>query len=299
MSLHPQCQPSGVAEIEAEFELHCGHHCLKLGRRTHLMGILNVTPNSFSDGGCYFTLPDALQQAHQMAEEGADIIDVGGESTRPGSQPVPLEEEIKRIIPVMERLVKEMNIPISVDTYKAEVAKRALDLGAGMINDVTALRGDQSLGRVVAQYKVPLILMHMQGTPRDMQANPHYESLISEIILFLGQAMERARQAGVEEKNILIDPGIGFGKKTPHNLEIIKRLREFQALGRPMVIGTSRKSVIGDVLNLPVEDRLEGTAATVACAVLNGAHILRVHDVKEMVRVARMVDAIKQGEKYA
>lgn len=263
------------------------------------MGILNVTPDSFSDGGCYFGLKDAVSQAHRMAKEGADIIDVGGESTRPGSHSVSLREEIKRVIPVVERLVKELHIPISVDTCKAELAKRALDLGAHLINDVTALRGDLSLGGVVAQYEVPLILMHMQGTPRDMQSNPHYESLIPEIIAFLRQAMERARQAGVEEKNILIDPGIGFGKRTGHNLEIIRRLSEFQILGRPIVIGTSRKSVIGDVLNLPVGDRLEGTAATVACAVLNGAHIVRVHDVKEMVRVARMVDAIVQGEQYA
>lgn len=284
---------------DTKFELHCGRYCLNLSKRTHLMGILNVTPDSFSDGGCYFGLKDAVSQAHRMAKEGADIIDVGGESTRPGSHSVSLREEIKRVIPVVERLVKELHIPISVDTCKAELAKRALDLGAHLINDVTALRGDLSLGGVVAQYEVPLILMHMQGTPRDMQSNPHYESLIPEIIAFLRQAMERARQAGVEEKNILIDPGIGFGKRTGHNLEIIRRLSEFQILGRPIVIGTSRKSVIGDVLNLPVGDRLEGTAATVACAVLNGAHIVRVHDVKEMVRVARMVDAIVQGEQYA
>ncbi len=288
-----------MAREDAEFELHCGRYCLKLGERTHLMGILNVTPDSFSDGGRYFGLQDALRQAHRMAEEGADVIDVGGESTRPGSHPVSLEEEMKRVIPVVERLVKEVDIPISIDTCKAELAKRALDSGAHLINDVTALRGDSSLGAVVAQYKVPLILMHMQGNPRDMQQSPHYKSLISEIILFLQEAVERARQAGVEEKNILVDPGIGFGKKTGHNLEIIKSLREFQSLGRPIVLGASRKSVIGDVLNLPVEDRLEGTAATVACAVLNGAHLVRVHDVKEMVRVARMVDAIVQGEQYA
>ena len=263
------------------------------------MGILNVTPDSFSEGGRYFGLENALRQAHRMAEEGADIIDVGGESTRPGSQPVSLEEEIKRVLPVVERLVKELSIPISVDTYKTEVAKKALDSGAHLINDVTALRGDSSLGAVVAQFKVPLILMHMQGNPRDMQRSPHYKSLIPEIILFLRQAMERARQAGVEEKNILIDPGIGFGKRKGHNLEIIKSLREFKVIGRPIVTGTSRKSLIGDVLNLPVGERLEGTAATVACSILNGAHILRVHDVKEMVRVARMVDAIVQGEQYA
>ncbi len=207
------------------FELHCGRYCLNLSKRTHLMGILNVTPDSFSDGGRYFGLQDALRQAHRMAEEGVDIIDVGGESTRPGSHSVSLKEEIKRVIPVVERLVKELRIPISVDTCKAEVSKRALDLGVHLINDVTALRGDSSLGSVIARYKVPLILMHMQGMPRDMQRSPHYESLISEIILFLREAMERARQAGVEEKNILIDPGIGFGKRTEHNLEIIKSLR--------------------------------------------------------------------------
>ncbi len=256
------------------------------------MGILNVTPDSFFDGGHYRVFKDTLARARQMVEEGADIIDVGGESTRPGSDPVSLAEEIKRVIPVVERLVNEVDIPISVDTYKAEVARQALALGAHMINDITALRGDPDLAEVAAEYKAPIILMHMRGKPRDMQNNPHYQSLIPEILSFLREAMERAASAGIKEKNILLDPGIGFGKKAEHNLEIIGSLKEFSSLGRPLVLGPSRKRLIGDVLKLPVEERLEGTAAIVAVAILNGVHIVRVHDVREMVRVARMTDAI-------
>lgn len=284
---------------KGNFNLRCGKHILRLGNRTHIMGILNVTPDSFFDGGRYQVLKDALVQAHRMVEEGADIIDVGGESSRPGSDPTPLEVEIKRVIPVVERLVNEVDVPISVDTYKAEVARRALALGAHMINDITALRGEPALGEVVAEHKVPLILMHMGGKPKDMQDNPHYQTLIPELLSFFREAIKRASSAGVEEETILLDPGIGFGKRTEHNLEIIRSLKEFRTLGRPLVLGPSRKRLIGDVLKLPVEERLEGTAAIVATAILNGVHIVRVHDVQEMVRVARMVDAIREGESYA
>lgn len=279
------------------FDLRCGQHVLKLAQRTHVMGILNVTPDSFFDGGRYRVLKDALARAELMVKEGADIIDVGGESTRPGSDPIPVEVEIKRVIPVIEQLVKEVNVPISVDTYKAEVARRALALGAHMINDITALRGDPALGEVVAEYKVPLILMHMRGKPRDMQNNPHYQALISELISFFREAIKRASAAGIEEEAILLDPGIGFGKETAHNLEIIRSLEEFRILGRPLILGPSRKRLIGDVLHLPLKERLEGTAAIVAVAIWNGAHLVRVHDVREMVRVARMVDAIKKTAK--
>ncbi|NOX96880.1 MAG: dihydropteroate synthase [Nitrospirae bacterium] len=284
--------------LKESFDLCCGKHTLRLSKRTHVMGILNVTPDSFFDGGRYRVLEDALSRAHRIVEEGADIIDVGGESSRPGSEPIPVEVEIKRVIPVVERLVKETDVPISVDTCKAEVARRALDLGAQMINDITALRNDPVLGEVVAEYKVPVILMHMQGKPEDMQDAPCYQALIPELLSFFREAIKRASSAGVEEKNILLDPGIGFGKRTGHNLEIIKSLKEFRALGCPLVLGPSRKRLIGDVLGLPIEERLEGTAAIVAVAILNGAHIVRVHDVLEMVRVARMVDAVRQGEQY-
>ncbi len=278
--------------LKENFDLRCGKHILKLSRRTHIMGVLNITPDSFFDGGRYPVLKDALARARRMVEEGADIIDVGGESSRPGSDPTPLEVEIKRVIPVVERLVNEVDVPISVDTYKAEVARRALALGAQMINDITALRGDPALGKVVAEYQVPLILMHMRGRPRDMQDSPHYQALIPELFSFFREAIKRASSAGVEEKDILLDPGIGFGKRTGHNLEIIRSLKEFRTLGHPLVLGPSRKRLIGDVLGLPVEERLEGTAAIVAVAILNGVQIVRVHDVREMVRVARMVDAI-------
>lgn len=279
------------------FNLRCGKHLLDLSARTHVMGILNVTPDSFFDGGHYQALKDALARAHRMVEEGADIIDVGGESSRPGSDPLPLKEELKRVLPVVERLVQEVDVPISIDTYKAEVARRALALGAHMINDITALRGDPALGEVAAEYEVPLILMHMQGKPKDMQDNPHYQALIPELLSFFREAIKRTSSAGVEEEAILLDPGIGFGKRTEHNLEIIRSLKEFLTLGRPLLLGPSRKRLIGDVLGLPVGERVEGTAAIVAAAILNGVHIVRVHDVREMVRVARMTDAIKKTVK--
>jgi dihydropteroate synthase len=256
------------------------------------MGVLNVTPDSFSDGGKYESLEKAVERAHQMRKQGADLIDVGGESTRPGTEPVSLEEERRRVIPVLKRLLKELDLPISVDTYKAEIAREALDLGAHLINDISALR-EPKLASLITQYKVPLIIMHMQGTPRNMQENPHYDSLIPEIISFLKERIKKAEEAGIDPESIIIDPGIGFGKTVEHNLEIINRLEEFKVLGKPILIGTSRKSFIGKVLGLPLEERLEGTAATLAISILKGANIVRVHDVKEMVRVARMTDAIK------
>ncbi|MCK4648777.1 dihydropteroate synthase, partial [bacterium] len=222
-------------------------------------------------------------------------IDVGGESTRPGTRPVPLKEEMKRTIPVIKRLAKRINLPISIDTYKSRVAREALDSGASLVNDISALRMDKGMAGVVSRYKAPLILMHMQGRPSNMQKNPQYGDVIGEIISFLRERMEIAKEKGVDEERIIIDPGIGFGKKAKHNLEIFNRLSEFRSLGRPILVGPSRKSVIGNVLNLPVEERLEGTAAAVAASILNGADIIRVHDVREMKRVVDMTDAIRHG----
>ncbi len=261
-------------------------------KRTYVMGILNVTPDSFSDGGRYFTLDSALEHAMKMVEEGADIIDVGGESTRPGSEPVPVEEELRRVIPVIRELAKRTEVPISIDTYKSEVAKQALDNGAIIVNDISGLRFDEKMAEVVAEYKASLVLMHIKGTPKTMQQNPEYKDVISEIYSYLSESVDLAVGAGIRQ--IIVDPGIGFGKRLVDNLEIIKRLREFKSLGYPILIGVSRKSFIGNILNLPVDQRLEGTAGAVAISVWNGANIVRVHDVKEMVRVVRIVDAIKK-----
>ncbi|HAV42872.1 TPA: dihydropteroate synthase, partial [bacterium] len=221
-----------------------------------------------------------------------------GESTRPGSQPISVEEEKRRIIPVVERLLEEVDLPISVDTYKSEVAKDCLRLGAHMINDISALRFDPEMKEVVAASKAAVVLMHIKGRPQDMQENPHYDDLIEEITGYFKEAIKTAKEEGIEKERIVIDPGIGFGKTVAHNLEIMKGLDKFKSLGYPILIGPSRKSVIGKVLDLSVDQRLEGTAACVATCILNGASLIRVHDVKEMVKVAKMCDAIKRGEDY-
>ena len=268
---------------------------LELGRRTLVIGILNVTPDSFSDGGS-FLLPDrALAQAETMAEEGADLIDVGGESSRPGSDPVLVEEELRRVIPVIEQIAKHISLPISIDTYKAEVARQALSAGAQMINDISALRQDPEMAEVVSKEEAPVVLMHMKGTPRTMQQNPRYESVIDEIKRFFTERLRVAEQAGISRERIILDPGIGFGKTTAHNLEIIRSLSRMRSLDRPILIGPSRKSFIGNILNLPVQDRIEGTAVAVTAAVMAGASMVRVHDVKPMVRVVRLADSIRSG----
>ena len=284
-SLVDTCFPSGVI-------LDCGSQKLELGRRTLVMGILNVTPDSFSDGGLFFNAGTAVERAERMVAEGADIIDVGGESSRPGADSVSIEIEMDRVLPVIEKLAKTIKIPISIDTYKSSVARRALDVGASIVNDISALQADPDMASVVAEAGAPAILMHMKGTPKDMQLHPRYDSLIPEIISFLKTRVQAAVDAGISSDQIIIDPGIGFGKTIAHNLEIIRRLREFRSLEKPILIGTSRKSFIGKVLDLPADDRLEGTAATVAVAIANGADIVRVHDVREMARVACMTDAI-------
>lgn len=270
----------------------CGQYSLDLEAKTHLMGILNITPDSFYDGGEYYSASQAEKRARKIEEEGADIIDIGGVSTRPGSNAPSVEEEIERVIPIIKNIVKKINIPISIDTYRSEVAKRALDLGVSIVNDVTALRSDEKMVEVVAKYKVPLILMHMKGKPLTMQENPYYENVINEIHLFLKERIDFATSRGVKGENILIDPGIGFGKRLADNLTIIRELKKFRSLDKPIVLGVSRKSFIGETLDLPVGKRLLGTAASVTAAVMNGVNILRVHDIAEMAQVIKMTDAI-------
>jgi dihydropteroate synthase len=256
------------------------------------MGILNVTPDSFSDGGCYLGVDRAISHAHKMVEEGADIIDIGGESSRPGALPVSIDEEFARVLPVIEELASETTALISIDTYKSAVAHQALQSGAHIVNDITAL-GDVDMARVVADMNAGLVLMHMKGTPRTMRRSSVYQDVISEILAFLQRRIGDAQAKGVHLNQIMIDPGIGFGKTVAHNLEILRRLDEFRCLDRPLLIGTSRKSFIGKILDLPnPEDRLEGTAATVAWAIVRGADVVRVHDVKSMRQVAQMTDAI-------
>ena len=268
---------------------------LDFSKKTYVMGILNITPDSFTDGGLFFTRDAAIEHGLRLAEDGADIIDIGGESTRPGSDPLEYGEEIRRTIPVIETLAKKVNVPISIDTYKSGVARQALDAGASMVNDVSGLRFDPEMARIAAEYNVPVVIMHIRGTPRNMQVNPEYEALIPEIIDYLRTSIRTATDAGVSENMIVIDPGIGFGKTFDHNLEILKNLREFTLLGKPLLIGPSRKAFIGKILNnASTSERLEGTAAAVAISILNGANIVRVHDVKEMVKVARVADAIKR-----
>lgn len=265
-------------------------------QRTYVMGILNITPDSFSDGGLFFNAASAVGQALRMQEEGADIIDIGGESTRPGAEKISVKEEIRRIVPVIEALAKEVTVPISVDTYKSAVAEAAISSGASIINDISGLRFDSEMPGVAARHKVPVVIMHIKGTPKNMQQNPVYNALIAEIMDYLYGSIEIAREAGIPDNMIIIDPGIGFGKTVEHNLEIIRRLKEFEGFEKPILLGPSRKSFIGKILGgLPATDRLEGTAAAAAIGIFNGANIVRVHDVKEMVRVARIADGVKRG----
>ena len=265
---------------------------LRLSERTHVMGILNVTPDSFSDGGRFFDAEDAMKQGIALAEDGADIIDVGGESTRPGAEPVDPGEEISRVVPVIEALRERIETPISIDTTKAEVAAAALTAGADIVNDVSAGRFDSQMLGLAAGRGVPVVLMHMLGEPRTMQAAPAYEDVTEEVAAFLRARAQAAREAGIASEKIVIDPGFGFGKTREHNLELLRNLRRFTELGYPLLAGTSRKSFIGATLDLPVGERLEGTAATVALAVAAGASIVRVHDVGPMRRVASMVEAV-------
>ncbi len=265
---------------------------LDLTKRPLIMGILNVTPDSFSDGSRFLDTERAVDRALEMEAEGADIVDIGGESTRPFSRPVAEEEELRRVLPVVEKLTGKLRIPISIDTYKSSVAKEALMSGAEIINDISGFTFDNRMAEVVASMKAGAVLTHTTGKPADMQKFTKYHSIVEEIISALDGLISNALSHGIDARGIVVDPGIGFGKDIRGNLEILSRLREFTALGYPVLVGTSRKSFIGEVLGRPVENRIFGTAATVAMALANGASILRVHDVKEMRDVADMTTAI-------
>jgi len=258
------------------------------------MGVLNVTRESFSDGGKFFALEKAVAQGMQLADDGADILDIGGESTRPGSKPLEEEEEIRRVIPVIQELDRQISIPMSVDTRKARVAALALEAGAEMVNDISALSYDSKMADVVAAHQVPVVLMHMRGTPETMQLEPHYDDLIGEIRDFFVERLTFAVKKGIPVARIILDPGIGFGKSVEqqHNLILLKNLSSFTDLKRPLLVGPSRKVFIGKILGLPSEEREEGTMGAVAVAICNGTNIVRVHEVKKMRRVVQVVDAI-------
>jgi dihydropteroate synthase len=266
----------------------CGNMEFRWGQRTYVMGIVNVDPDSFSGDGLH-DADAAFAQGKRFAAEGADIIDVGGESTRPGFEPIPADEEMRRVLPVIERLASELPVPVSIDTYKSEVARKAIAAGACMINDVWELKRDPKLAQVAAEAGVPLIISQNQRESR-------FHNFFPELMASLKKSIQIALDAGVDWNNIIIDPGVGFGKTVEQNVEIVRRLAELKALGRPILLGTSRKSFIGHVLDLPVDQRLEGTAATIAIGIANGADIVRVHDVAQMVRVVKMSDAIIRGK---
>jgi dihydropteroate synthase len=257
------------------------------------MGILNVTPDSFYDGGRHVNVDRAILYAGRMVEEGADIIDVGGESTRPGAEPVSQQEEIDRTLPVLEGIARRWDVALSIDTYKSSVAREALSAGVDFVNDISGLRFDPEMAGVVTERRVPTILMHIQGTPRDMQKDPQYEDVVRDILDYLKESLRIAEDAGLPRELTLVDPGIGFGKRLEHNLEILRRIDEFGALNRPILVGASRKSMIGALLGgLPPEERLEGTLAISAYCMMKGVDVLRVHDVKENVRVRAMIEAL-------
>jgi len=263
-----------------------------------VMGILNVTPDSFSDGGRYVRSHEAVKHGRDLAVEGADLIDVGGESTRPGSDRVSAAEEKDRVLGVIGELAAELDVPVSIDTQKAEVAEAALDAGAEMINDVSALRTDPDIAALASERGVPVCLMHMQGRPRTMQMNPCYDDVVGDIIAWLRERIEFAERAGICGDKIIVDPGFGFGKTLQHNLELLRRLHEFHSLGRPILVGTSRKSMLGAILAVDLDDRLNGTLATVACAVMAGAHMVRVHDVRPAREVMAVCEAVRKGIQY-
>ena len=286
------------------YRLSWSGYDMELGRRTCIMGVVNVTPDSFSDGGKFFVRDAAVAQGQKLAADGADILDIGGESTRPFSDPVSVDEEIERVIPVIEKLADQVTIPISIDTMKAEVARRAIDAGASMINDVSALRFDPAMGDVARQFETPVVLMHMLGSPKTMQDSPTYDNLIADISDFLKDAIERAQKQGISKSKLIIDPGIGFGKTVSHNLFLIRHLYAFAALEVPILIGPSRKAFIRNLLkdgqtndippDLPIVET--GTQAAVAAAVLCGAHIVRVHDAFNTRATIRILDAIKLAQ---
>ncbi|MGH7232232.1 MAG: dihydropteroate synthase [Nitrospiraceae bacterium] len=265
---------------------------LPLDDRVHLMGVLNVTPDSFSDGGLYLEPEAAVSRALAMVEQGADLLDIGAESTRPGSEPVDECDELSRLIPVVREVCRKVSIPVSIDTRKARVAEEALDAGAAIINDISALRFDPGLAAVVARYGAALVLMHMQGTPKDMQRAPHYVDVVEDVRVFFRERILAAVDAGIGLDRIILDPGIGFGKNLDHNLTLLAGLQDLTTLGRPVLVGVSRKAFIGRVLDRLIDERLMGTAAAVAVAVIKGVRLVRVHDLDHMRDVVKMVEAI-------
>ena len=276
----------------------CTGRDIALGERTLVMGILNVTPDSFSDGGRYFGAEEAMDHARRLVEAGADIIDVGGESTRPGSEGIGAEEELRRVLPVVKGIAVEMpRVAVSVDTYRARVAEECIAAGAAIINDISGFQEAPEIASVVARHGAGAVLMHRQGRPRDMQVNPSYEDVVPEILAYLATSVAVAENAGCSRDSLMIDPGIGFGKNFDHNLEVLRRLDEFRALGLPLLLGTSRKSFIGKILDLPATERAEGTIATVVLAIARTAvDVVRVHDVKEVARAVRVADAVSRRE---
>jgi dihydropteroate synthase len=286
--------------LRKAYHLAWSNYSLELGRQTCIMGVVNVTPDSFSDGGRFFDRAAAVAQGEKLAGEGAAIIDIGGESTRPFSDPISDEEEIRRVVPVIEKLARRISVPISIDTTKAAVARRAFEAGASLINDVSALRFDPALAAVAAEFDAPVILMHMLGEPKSMQVEPCYDNLIQEIRKFLEDAVEKAQKLGISRSKIIVDPGIGFGKTIAHNLLLIKHIQAFTSLDTPILIGASRKTFIRKILksghekdlppDLPIVET--GSQAVAAAAILNGAHIVRVHDVANTVATAKILDAI-------
>ena len=261
-------------------------------RKPLIMGILNVTPDSFSDGGRYDNSLKAVAHAIKMEEEGADIIDIGGESTRPGATPIDIEEELERVIPVIEGIRKKSNIIISIDTYKSIVAEKAISAGANVINDISGLRFDENMVHVASETQVPVIVMHMLGNPQNMQIDPFYSNLMEELISFFQDRVDVLISNGINKNHIILDPGIGFGKTVEHNFTIIRELSRIVDLGFPVLVGPSRKSFIGKTLSLPPEDRIEGTSAAVTAAIMNGSRIIRVHDIKEILRVIKVAEKI-------
>ncbi|MFP4176239.1 MAG: dihydropteroate synthase, partial [Candidatus Brocadiia bacterium] len=266
--------------------------------RPLIMGILNVTPDSFSDGGEFFRPDLAVEHAEMMEAEGADIIDVGGESTRPGSEPVEVDEEMRRVLPVIEELAAETDVPISVDTQKSDVAREAISCGADMVNDVSGMRADPEMANVVAESEVGCCLMHMQGRPQNMQENPSYEDVVQDVAAWMERRLDCAERHGVDPGRIFLDPGFGFGKTPQHNLELLRRLNAFHDLGCPVMVGTSRKSTLGEILDAGADERLYGSLATVTAAVMSGCHMVRVHDVAPTLDTVLVCEAIRQGSEW-
>ncbi|PGZ94474.1 dihydropteroate synthase [Bacillus pseudomycoides] len=277
-----------MANMQWSYEIQCGEYALNLNEKTFIMGILNVTPDSFSDGGNYNAVEAAVRHAKEMVIDGAHIIDIGGESTRPGFAKVSEEEELRRVLPIVRAVSQAVDVPISIDTYKAEVAKQAIEAGAHIINDIWGAKAEPEIAKVAAHYDVPIILMHNRD-------NTNYRNFMADMIADLYESITIAKRAGVRDENIILDPGIGFAKTFEQNLEAMRNLEQLKVLGYPLLLGTSRKSFIGHALDLPVEERLEGTGATVCLGIQKGCEIVRVHDVKEMSRMAKMMDAMLRG----